>query len=67
MKDFLSRISSRKFLTTAFVEIAAIVALFKPSIASEANEGAVRLAAIIAMVLAALGYGIVQGTIDKNK
>lgn len=66
MKDFLKRISSRKFLTAIAVQIAAVAALFSPEQASEFNDAAVRIAALIAMVLTALGYGCIEASLDGS-
>jgi len=67
MEKFLKRISSRKFLTAIAVQIAAVVALFAPpEMESELAEGAVRIAALATMVLAALGYGSIEAGIDSN-
>lgn len=66
MKDFLSRISSRKFLTAIAVEVAAVVALFSPEQASQFNDGAIKIAALVAMVLTALGYGCIEASLDGN-
>lgn len=67
MDSFLKRISSRKFLTAIAVEIAAMIALFAPQVADVANEGALRIAALATMLLAALGYGAVEAAVDKAK
>ena len=56
MKSFLQRISSRKFLTALAVEVAAVVALFTPADdASELEAAAVKIAALVVMMLAAFG------------
>ena len=66
MDSFLKRISSRKFLTVLAVEVAAVVALFRPAgEAAGIEAGAVKIAALVVMILAALGYGIIEGAIDK--
>ncbi|HNX26600.1 MAG TPA: hypothetical protein PKK48_04260, partial [Phycisphaerae bacterium] len=66
MKDFLTRISSRKFLTAFAVEIAAVAALFSPERASEFNDAAIRIAAIVTMALTALGYGCIEASLDNS-
>jgi len=67
MEKFLKRISSRKFLTAMAVQIASVVALFcPPEMESELADGAVRIAALVNMVLAALGYGKIEAAIDSN-
>jgi len=65
MRAFLERISSRKFLTVAAVEIAALVGLFVPTHATAVSEAATRIACLGAMVLAALGYGVIEAAVDK--
>ena len=67
MRDFLTRISSRKFLAALAVEAAAVVALFWPDHASAVNEAAVRLAALATLLLAGLGYGQIEAAVDKQK
>lgn len=62
-QSFLARISSRKFLVALAVEIAAVVALFMPAEnPGEIEAAAVKVAALATMLLAALGYGIVNRT-----
>ena len=67
MRNVLTRLSSRKFLAALAVEAAAMAALFWPDHASALNEAAVRLAALAAMVLTALGYGQIESAVDKAK
>ena len=67
MKDFLKRISSRKFLTAFAVEVAAVAALFSPERASEFNDAAIRIAAMVAMMLTALGYGCIEASLDGGQ
>jgi hypothetical protein len=64
MRSFLERISSRKFLTALAVQVAAVVALFLPQHESEAAAAATRIAALAALLLAALGYGKIEGQAD---
>lgn len=65
MRSFLERISSRKFLTALTVQIAAVVALFRPADAETLHTAAVRIAALAALILAALGYGRIEAEVDK--
>lgn len=67
MKEFLQRISSRKFLTALFAEIAGVIALCWPAHESQAVEAATRVAALATMLLAALGYGVIEGAVDKAR
>ncbi len=64
MRSFLQRVSSRKFLTALAVQIAAVVALFWPEHASATNEAAVRIAALLTLLLAGLGYGRIEAAVD---
>ena len=65
MRSFFERISSRKFLTALAVQAAAVLALFWPESESTFSTAAVRIAALAAMVLAALGYGKIEADIDS--
>lgn len=68
MDSFLKRISSRKFLSVLAVEVAAVVALFRPAgEAAGIEAGAVKIAALAVMILAALGYAKIEGAIDKAR
>jgi len=67
MRSFLERLSSRKFLATLAVEIAAVVALFWPQETSAINEAAVRIAALATLLLAALGYGKMEAALDASQ
>ena len=64
MRSFLQRISSRKFLTALAVQAAAIAALFWPEKESTLNAAAVRIAALVTLLLAALGYGKIEAAVD---
>jgi len=66
MRSFLSRISSRKFLTALAVQMAAVVALFWPEHESRIETAAVRIAALAVMLLAALGYGKIEAGVDAE-
>lgn len=68
MNSFLQRISSRKFLVALAVEVAAVVALFTPADdASQLEAAAVKIAALVVMMLAAFGYGIAEAGVDKAR
>lgn len=67
MKDFLKRISSRKFLTALAVQVAAVVALFTVKPESELVDAATKIASLAALILASLGYGKIEGAIDKAR
>ncbi len=67
MRSFLQRISSRKFLTALAVQIAAVVAVFRPSDGEAVTEAGVRIAALAALLLAALGYGKIEADVDAAK
>ena len=67
MRSFLERISSRKFLIALAVQAAAVLALFWPEQAEVYQTAAVRIAALITMLLAALGYGKIEAAIDAEK
>ena len=66
MRNFLERLSSRKFLTALLVQAAAVAALLWPERESELAEAAVRVAALATLLLAALGYGRIEADVDKN-
>jgi hypothetical protein len=67
MRSFLERISSRKFLTTLAVQVASVAAIFWPQQQSTAETMAVRIAAMITLLLAALGYGKIEGDVDASQ
>lgn len=64
MRSFLQRISSRKFLTALAVQIASVAAVFYPQQADSLSSAAIRIAALAAMLLAALGYGKIEASVD---
>ncbi len=66
MRTFLERISSRKFLVALAVQFAAVAALFWPGHENQFNDAAVRIAALAAMLLVALGYGRIEATLDSS-
>ena len=65
MRPFLERISSRKFLVALAVQVAGVLTLFWPREQSTLESAAVRIAALLAMLLAALGYGRIEADIDQ--
>ena len=66
MRSFLQRISSRKFLTAFAVQVGSLAALFWPQYDSAFQSTAVRIAALAAMLLAAIGYGKVEAAVDAS-
>ncbi len=66
MRSFLQRLSSRKFLTAIAVQIAAVVALFYPEHESAFVTAATRMAALLTLLLAALGYGKIEAEVDRD-
>ena len=64
MRSFLQRISSRKFLTALAVQAASVAAIFWPQHESTVETAAVRVAALITLLLAALGYGKIEAGVD---
>lgn len=64
MRDFLTRLSSRKFLTTLAVQIASVAAVFWPAQHESIQTAALRLAALATLLLAALGYGKIEANLD---
>jgi len=65
MRPFLERISSRKFLVALAVQVAGVLTLFWPQEQSTLESAAVRIAALLAMLLAALGYGRIEASTDQ--
>ena len=66
MRSFLQRISSRKFLTALCVQAAAVAVLFWPQHDSAFNTAAVRIAALVTLLLAAMGYGKIEANVDAR-
>ncbi len=66
MKDFLKRISSRKFLTALAVVLASVVALFTIKPEDELVDAFTKVAALAAMALTALGYIKTEGALDAD-
>ena len=67
MRTFLQRISSRKFLTALAVQAASVAALFWPQHESTLEAAAIRIAALLTLLLAALGYGKIEATVDAAR
>lgn len=65
MRDFFQRISSRKFLAALAAQLAGVLALFWPAHEQTFVTAAVRIAALATMLLAALGYGSIEATVDR--
>lgn len=66
MRSLLARLSSRKFLVSLAVEVAALVVLFAPGHEETIHATARHIAAIAAMVLAALGYVNAESQADQQ-
>ncbi len=64
MRSFLTRLSSRKFLTALAVQMAAVAALFWPRDEAALTSAAIRIAALATLLLAALGYGKIESAVD---
>ncbi len=67
MRSFLQRISSRKFLAALAVQVASVAALFWPQHESTFQTTAIRLAALATLLLAAIGYGKIEASVDTAK
>ena len=67
MRPFLQRLSSRKFLTALATQLAAVAALFWPQYESALTAAVVRVAALAAMLLAAIGYGQIEAKTDSSQ
>lgn len=66
LDKILTRLASRKFLTTIAVQIACLYAFFRPTEVHTAFDLAVKIAALVTMVLAAFGYGYIEASVDKK-
>ena len=66
MEHFLKRLSSRKFLAALAVQVAAVVALFWPAQESDIVTASIKIAALVTLLLAGLGYGKIEASIDGN-
>ena len=66
MRRFLERISSRKFLVILAVQAASVTAIFYPQYESTVESAAMRIAGLITVLLAALGYGKIEAGVDTS-
>ena len=66
MRTFLQRISSRKFLIALAVQVSAVATVFWPQHESALESAAVQIAGLATMLLAAMGYGVIEASIDKS-
>jgi len=66
MRSFLQRISSRKFLTALAVQAASVAAVFWPQHEQTIATAAVRIAALVTLLLAAVGYGSIEAGLDRQ-
>ncbi len=66
MRSFLQRISSRKFLTVLAVQVTAVAAIFYPQYESSVESMAMRIAGLVTILLAALGYGKIEAEVDAE-
>jgi len=67
MRSFLERISSRKFLVALAVQVASVAALFWPERESTIETAALRIAALVTLLLAAIGYGKIEAEVDASQ
>ena len=67
MKTLLTKLSSRKFLTALAVQIVAVVAIFAPQQEQAMTDAAMRITGLVVLLLAALGYGAVEASVDKAR
>ena len=65
MESLLKRLSSRKFLTALAVQIVAVVAIFAPDQEHQMADAAMRIVGLVVLLLAALGYGAIEASVDK--
>ena len=65
MKEFLQRVSSRKFLTALAVQVVAVIAIFNPGQEDAMTDAALRIVGLIVLLLAAIGYGAIEAGVDK--
>lgn len=68
MRDFLQRISSRKFLTALSVQIAVIASMiWRPEMEQQWSEAAMKVAELIVLLLVALGYAKIEAAVDASQ
>jgi len=65
MNTFLQRISSRKFLLALAAQLAAVIAVFWPAQGNQVADAAQRIAGLVVLLLAGLGYGVIEADVDK--
>lgn len=66
MKAFLQRLSSRKFLIAIAVQIAVVVSMiWRPEFKDQTIEAATQIAELVILLLAAMGYGTIEASVDK--
>lgn len=65
MNTFLQRISSRKFLLALAAQVAAVIAIFVPAQENQIADAAQRVAGLAVLLLAGLGYGVIEADVDK--
>jgi len=66
MRSFIERISSRKFLAALAVQAASVAAIFWPQHEQTIYTAAVRIAALATLLLAAVGYGSIEASVDSE-
>lgn len=66
MRNFLERISSRKFITAVAVQAASVAAIFWPAQQETLETAATRIAALLTLLLAAIGYGKIEAALDTE-
>ena len=67
MNVILKKLSSRKFLTALAVQIVAVIAIFAPEQEAQFTDAAMRITGLVVLLLAALGYGAVEASVDKAR
>jgi hypothetical protein len=67
MRNFLLRLTSRKFIATMSVITACAFAVFAPEKTETGGTIVIRIAALVIMLLAALGYALVEASVDKSQ
>jgi hypothetical protein len=67
MRSFLKRLSSRKFITALAVQLASVAAIFWPAAQETLESAMLRIAALVTLLLAALGYGRIEAGVDNSQ
>ena len=67
MNALLTKLSSRKFLTALAVQIVAVIAIFAPEQEAQLTDAAMRITGLVVLLLAALGYGTIEASVDKAR